>query len=92
VALRSLVAVEEKDSVSESYEDIQPDFGGVAIVNKAQKYLSPRIINAHPLMAGMKRHDFDCIQQIKESQASVDRRESLDEVGAYLAINVCCTN
>ena len=43
-------------------------------------------------MAGMKRHDFDRIQQIKESEASVDRRESLDEVEAYLAIDGDCTN
>jgi hypothetical protein len=33
--------------------------------------------DAHPRMAGMKRHDFDRIQQIKESKASVDRREAL---------------
>ncbi len=64
---KSLLAVGEKDSVSDSDEDTQPEFGGVAIVNKPKKCLSPRIINAHPRMAGMKRHDFDCIQQIKES-------------------------
>ncbi len=70
----SLVAVEEKDGVSDSDEDTQPKFGGVAIiVNQPHKSLSPRIINAHPRMAGMKRHDFECIQRIKESEASVDR-------------------
>ncbi len=31
VAHSSLVAVEEKDSVSDSYEDTEPEFGGVAI-------------------------------------------------------------
>ena len=34
VAQRSLVAVEEKDSVTDSDEDPQPEFGGVAIVVK----------------------------------------------------------
>jgi hypothetical protein len=67
VAQRSLVAVEEKDSVSDSDEDTQPEFGGAAIVKKPQKYLSPQTINAHPWMVGMKRHDFEHIQQIKES-------------------------
>jgi hypothetical protein len=62
VAQRSLVAVEEKDSVSDSDEDTQPECGGIAIVNKPQKYLSPRIINAHHRMAGMKRHDLDSIE------------------------------
>ena len=38
---RSLVAVEENDSVPDSDEDTQPEFGGVAVVNKPQKYLSP---------------------------------------------------
>ncbi len=40
VAQRSLVAVKEKDSVSDS-DDPQPEFGGVAIVQKSQKHLSP---------------------------------------------------
>ncbi len=57
VAQRSLVAVEGKDSVSDSDEDPQPEFGGVAIVRESEKHLSPQIINAHPQMAGMKRHD-----------------------------------
>ncbi len=57
VALRSLVAIEEKDSVSDSDEDTQPEFRGVAIVRKPQKYLSPQIINAHPRMAGMQHHN-----------------------------------
>ena len=67
VAQRSLVAVEEKDSVSDSNEDPQPEFGGVAIVGKSQKYLSPQTINAHPRLAGMKRHDLNRIEQVKES-------------------------
>ncbi len=53
------MAVEEKESVSDSDEDTQPEVGGVAIVNTPQKYLSPQNINAHPQMAGMKRHDFE---------------------------------
>ncbi len=36
VAQRSLVAVEEKDNVSDSDEDNQPEFGGVATVIKPQ--------------------------------------------------------
>ncbi len=92
MAQRSLVAVEGKDRVSVSDEDTQPEFGGVAIVNKPQKYLSSRLITDHPRMAGMKRHDFECIQQITESEASVDRRDSLDEVEAHLAIDGSCTH
>jgi hypothetical protein len=61
-------------------------------VNKPQKYLSPLTINAHPRMAGMKRHDFDCFQRIRESEASVDHRESLNEVEAYLSIDWSCTD
>jgi hypothetical protein len=53
VAQPSLVAVEEKDSVSDSNEDTQSEFGGVAIMNKPQKYLSPRLINDHPWLAGV---------------------------------------
>jgi hypothetical protein len=94
VAQRSLVAVEVKDSVTDSDEDPQPEFGGVAIqvVVKSQKHLSPQTINAHPLLAGTKRHDLDSIEQIKASEASSDRRESLDEVEAYLATDGICTN
>ena len=40
----------------------------------------------------MKCHDFDHIQQIKESEASVDRRESLDEGKAHFLIDWSCTN
>ncbi len=43
-------------------------------------------------MAGMQRHDFECIQRVKESEASVGSRESLDEVKAYLATDGSCTN
>ncbi len=89
---RCLVAVEEKDNVSDSDEDTQPEFGGVAIVRKPQKHLSPQIINAHPRMAGMQRHDLERIQRIKEREASVGRREILDEVEAYLATDESCTN
>ncbi len=78
MAQRSPVAVEEKDNVSDSNEDPQPEFGGVAIVEKAQKHLSPRTINSHPRLAGMKRHDLDRIEKVKESEASVGSRESLD--------------
>ncbi len=54
--------------------------------------MSPRIINAHPRLAGMKCHDLDSIEQVKESEASVGRRESLDAVEAYLATDEICTN
>ncbi len=92
VAQLSLEAVEEKDSVTDSDEDPQPEFGGVAIVVKSQKHLNPRIINAHLRLAGMKRHDLDSIEQVKEREASTDCRESLDEVKAYLATDEICTN
>ena len=92
VAQRSLVVVEEKDSVTDSNEEPQPEFGGVAIVVKSQKHLSPWTINAHPQLAGMKRHDLDSIEQVKASEASSDRRESLDEVEACLATDGICTN
>jgi hypothetical protein len=91
VAQRSLVAVEEKESASGSNEDIQHEFGGVATVIKPQKHLSPRSINAHPQMVGLKCHDFDLIQQVKESDASVGSRESLDEVEAHFSIDGSCT-
>ncbi len=78
MAQSSLVAVEEKDSASNSDEEPQPEFGGVTIVRKSQKHLSTRIINVHPRMAGMKRRDLDRIEQVKESEASVGLRESYD--------------
>ncbi len=59
---------------------------------KPEKHWSPRSINAHPQMAGMKRHDFDRILRIKERDAPVDRRGSFDEVEIYLAIDESCTN
>ncbi len=43
-------------------------------------------------MAGMKRHNFDRIQRIKESKASVDRRESLNEVEPHFSIDGSCTS
>ena len=61
-------------------------------MEKSQKHLSPQIINAHPRMAGMKSQDLDSIEQVKESEASVGSRESLDEVEAYLATDESCTN
>ncbi len=69
-----------------------PEFGGVANVIKPQEHLSPRSINVHPQLAGMKRHDFDCIQRIKESEASVDHRKSLNEVEAHFSIDGSCTS
>ena len=54
---------------------------------KSQNHLSPLTINSNPRLAGMKRHDLDCIEQVKASEASSDRRESLDEVKAYLAFD-----
>ncbi len=61
-------------------------------MEKPQKHLSPRIINAHPRLAGMKRHDLDRIEQVKESEASVGSRESLNEVEAYLTTNESWTD
>ena len=59
---------------------------------KSQNRLSPRTINSHPRLAGMKRHDLDRIERVKASEASSDRRESLDEVEAYRATDGICTN
>ena len=92
MAQRSLVAVEEKDSVSDSYEDAHSEFGGVAIVAESQKSLSPQIINSHARLPGMKLHDLDRIEQVKESEASLDHRESQNYVEAYLATDEICTN
>ncbi len=61
-------------------------------MRKSQKHLSPRIINAHPQLAGMKRHDLDRIEQVKESKASVGSRESLNEFEAYLVTYESWTN
>ncbi len=61
VAQRSLVAVEEKDSVSDPDEEPQPEFGGVANVVKSHNHFRPRTINSHPRLARMKRHDLDHI-------------------------------
>ncbi len=61
VAKPSLEAVEEKENASDSDDDKQPEFGGVATLIKPQKYMSPQSINAHPRIAGMKHHDFDRI-------------------------------
>ncbi len=59
---------------------------------KSQNHLSPQTINSLPLLAGMKRHDHDRIKRVKASEASSNRRESLDEVEAYLVINGIDTN
>ena len=67
MAQRFLVAVEEKDSVSDSYNDPQPQFGGVAIVVKSQNRLSPLTINSQPHLARMKRHYLDRIERVKAS-------------------------
>ncbi len=40
----------------------------------------------------MKHHNFDNIEQVKESEASSGHRESLDKVEAYLATDEICTN
>ncbi len=52
--------------------------------DKTSEVFEPTIYQHPPRMAGMKRHDFDSIQQIKESKASIDRSESLNKVEAYL--------
>ena len=92
VAQRSLVAVEEKDSVSDSDKEPQPEFGGVAIVVKSHNRFRPRTINSHPRLARMKRHDLDSIERVKAREESSDRRESLDKVEAYLVTGGICTN
>ncbi len=49
-------------------------------------------MNAQPRMAGVKRHDFDRIQRIKENKASVDCRESLHDFEAHFSIDGSCTS
>ncbi len=61
MAQRSLVAIEEKDSVSDSHEDPQQEYAGVATVVKSQNHLSPQTINSNPRLAGMKSHNLDSI-------------------------------
>ncbi len=68
--------VETKDEVSDSNDDNQPEFWGVATVIKPQKYVSPQSIYAQPLMTGTKRHDLDHIRRI---EATLNHRESFDE-------------
>ena len=85
VAQRSLVPIKTKNQVFDSDDDYQPEFGGTVI--KPQKYMCPQSINAQPLMTGMKRHDLDCILRINEREASVDRKESLNEVDARFSID-----
>ena len=86
------MAVKEKDSVSDSYEDPKLEYAGVAIVVKSQNHLGPLTINSNPRLAGMKRHDLDRIEQVKAGEASSDSGESLDEFEAYLATDGICTN
>ncbi len=59
---------------------------------KSQNHLSPQTINSHPLLAGMKRHKLDSIEQVKASEASSDGRESLDKIKAYIVTDGIDTN
>ena len=78
---RSFVPVQQRNEVSDSDDEHQPEYGNVAIVAKPQKkHVSPRTINA--LMAGMTHHDPDRLRQITESVAYVDRASSSDKVDA----------
>ncbi len=77
MAQRSLVAVEEKDSVYDSDEDPQPEYAGAAIVVKSQKHLSPRTINSHPQLAGIKRHDLDRNHRMEQVKASEQGKSRL---------------
>jgi hypothetical protein len=43
-------------------------------------------------MAGMKRHDFDLIWRVKESEASVVCSESLEEIEAHFLIDLSFTS
>ena len=46
VAERSLVSVQEKNEVSDSDDDNQPEYGGMAMAVKPKKHVSPRTMNA----------------------------------------------
>ena len=86
VPQRSRVPVPCSNEVSDSNDDPQPEYGQVAIVVKPQKkHVSPRTINA--MLVGMTHHDPDRLKRITESEASVDRASSSDEVDARTSVN-----
>ena len=92
VAQRSLVAVKEKDSVSDSNEDPnfpKPEYAGVAIV--VSESFEPMDYQLSPSV-GWDEAPRPWLEQIKASEASSERRESLDEVEAYLATDGNDTN
>ena len=72
IAQRSIVPFANRNEVSDSNDEPQPDYGVyVAIVAKPQKkHVSPRTMNA--MLVGMTRHDPDSMRRISYSEASVD--------------------
>ena len=88
VAQRSLVPVQHRNKASDSDDEPQPEHGGVSVVVKLQKkHVSPWTINA--MLVGMTRHDPDHLRRrIMESEASVDRASSSDEVDARTSFDV----
>ena len=88
VAQRSLQLVQHRSEVADPDDEPQPEYGGVAVVVKPQKkHVSPWTINA--MLVGMTRHDPDHLRRrIMESEASVDRASSSDEVDARTSFDV----
>ncbi len=92
IAQRFMVPVPEEENVTDSNDDNQPEFGGVATVIKPQKYVSPQSIHAQLRIAGMKRHCLDRIRRINENEAPVSRRKSFNKVETRVSIDGSCTN
>ncbi len=59
-------------------------------MTKHHKHVSPRSFNT--MLVGMTRHDLDLIRRLNESVASVDCRESLNEVEARTSIDGSCND
>ena len=68
IAQKALVPA-EKTELSDSDDDHQPEYGGMALVGKPKKHVSPRLINA--MMVGITRHNPDS-RRTSECDAFVD--------------------
>ena len=71
IAERSLVNVPEKNAVSDSDDDNQPEYGGnigmMAIVAKPKKHVSPRLINAMMVGITCSNSEFRRISSVMRS-------------------------
>ena len=86
VAQRSLAPVPNRNEVSDSDDEPQPEYGQVAIVLKPQKkHVSPRSMNA--MLVGITKRRDPEMRRISESEASVDRALGSDELDAQTSID-----